>query len=137
MGMDASLRALLTRLTPKGWALRHYSKVLPYRLRADYGHQGPYTPAQIDGTLRRYRVGNKRYAPYAIAMFTDGKALPATWNGSPLQAIRGEISAYWFDGAAFDYRDVMSYCSHYGGDSGQCDANGHTGGEHSDGGGHH
>jgi len=131
MSMGASWRSLLKRLTPKGRTLHLYSRLLPSRLRADYGHRGPYTPAQIETTIRRYKVGDRRYIPYAIAIFADNKALPATWNGSELQGVRNEVSAAWFDGASFSYLDVISYCSDRGADIGECHTRGHASGEHS------
>lgn len=137
MSVSGRIKSALRRLTPKGSALYQYQRTLPYRLRADYGHLGPYTPAQVDQTIRRYRIGNDRYVPYAVAMFADGKALPDFWNGRRIQPIRDELSSTYFDGEPFSYQDVLS---HYGDQAGHCgDTSAHAGGDHAhDGsGGHH
>lgn len=130
--MAAGLGRLLRGLTTKGRTLRLYVKVLPARLRKDYGHRGPYTPDQIESTIRRHSVGHGRYVPYAIALFADGGALPPVWNGTRLQDLRTEVSGAWFGGEPFSYHDLMSYCSP-GADLDGCPADGaygHDGGSH-------
>jgi hypothetical protein len=122
----------------KRHAIRRYMSRLPRRLFQDYGHAGPYTPAQIEATMRRHRIGPQRHAAYAVAIFCDPKRLPEFQpdHGPNYRALREEVGDAFFEGdSGFTVRDVGGY-------GGAPESSGHGGGEHSgghhgDGGGHH
>jgi hypothetical protein len=119
--------------------LARYFKVLPRRLREDYGHSGPYTPLQVDSTLRRHRIGPARHSGYAVALFSESALLPDTWNGRRMDKLREELSTTYFGGSPIVYEAVVSHCSDHFGSADHCDASG-AGGFHSSGaesGGHH
>ena len=44
-------------------AIRRFLLVLGGQLAKDYGHRGPYTPAQVDSTLRRYKTTSPAIGP--------------------------------------------------------------------------
>lgn len=119
-------------------AIRRYMSRLPRRLFEDYGHAGPYTPAQVEATMRRHRIGPLRHAAYAVAIFCDPKRLPEFQpdHGPNYSELRAEIGDAFFEGdSGFTLREVGGY-------GGAPESSGHGGGEHSgghhgDGGGHH
>lgn len=122
-------------------AIRGYMRRLPRRLFEDYGHAGPYTPAQVEATLRRHKAGPLNHAAYAVAIFCDPKKLPPfdPGHGPDYGAMRTEVGDAFFGGdSGFTLREVGGYggapeSSGHGGESG----GGHHGGHSGDGGGHH
>jgi hypothetical protein len=121
-------------------AIRRYLTRLPRRLFEDYGHAGPYTPAQVEATLRRHKAGPLRHAAYAVAIFCDPK-LPSfdPDHGPDYGAMRAEVGNAFFDGdSGFTLREVGGYggMSESTGHAGESGGGGHHGG-HGDGGGHH
>jgi hypothetical protein len=124
-------------------AIRRYLKILPSRLFKDYGHRGPFTPAQVEAANRRYKISSPQYEEYAIALFSDPDQLRQTnpgdvW-GPNYEAVRGDLATSYFGGDPdFTWRDAYRISSDHGG--GEHSA--HHGGEvHSyhggEGGGHH
>jgi len=128
-----------------GWvfkrrAIRRFLLVLSGRLAKDYGHRGPYTPAQVESALRRYKTAPPRYWPYALAIFCDLDALKAlpTGRGEPsFEGLRSEIGSDVFASASFSPGDVARYASEHGafGEGGPVSDGGFHG--HDGGGGHH
>jgi hypothetical protein len=126
-------------------AIRRFLRVLPRRLLEDYGHQGPYTPLQIEATIRRHKVSSPRYADYAAALFCDADQLRQIQTNdvrSPdYGALREELAGPYFGGDPdFTWKDANRITSEHGGGdfsahhSGEGADTGHHGG---DGGGHH
>jgi uncharacterized protein DUF6559 len=73
-------------------ALKRYLRRLPAVLIEDYGHGGPYWPAQVDAAVRRHRFPLKQVA-YAQALFCDQAEL-----GDAFEAIRAELAKRYFSG---------------------------------------
>ena len=126
-------------------ATRRFLKVLPWRLRQDYEHRGPYTPEQVEATIRRHKIANPAFARYAQAIFCDRDMVERLWRdrgvNESYDEIRADIGGAYFGGdAAFTAADAARYSSETGGgsESGHGAHGGH-GGEHSGdgGGGHH
>lgn len=109
-------------------AIHRYLRRLPRRLYQDYGHAGPYTPAQVEATMRRHKIGPLSHAAYAVAIFCDLKRLPEFQpdHGPSYGELRAEIGDAFFEGdSGFTLRDVASHS----------EASESGGGEHA--GGHH
>ena len=125
-------------------AIKLYLKRLSGALRDDYGHVGPYTPAQVEATLRRRRFPLGQ-AAYALAIFCDGGdpqlLIELQKQSKSLAALRKEVADAHFGGDyGFSPSDVSSYSADYGahghnsfGGHGGDHGGGHSGG---DGGGH-
>jgi hypothetical protein len=118
-------------------AIRRFLLVLSGHLAKDYGHRGPYTPAQVESTLRRYKTASPRYWPYAMAIFCDPdtlKALPTRKGEPSFSTLRSEIGSDVFAAADFSPSDVARYASEHGaagfGDSADGAMHGHDGGGH-------
>jgi len=124
-------------------AIRRYLRVLPRRLWEDYGHQGPYTPAQVETSIRRHKVSSPRYAPFAVALFCDATHSPRSGTEDRRapnhDALRRELAWTYFGGDEnFSVRDVARHWTeHRGGFHAAhgADVGGHHG--FGDGGGHH
>jgi len=106
-------------------AIRRFLKILPRRLFEDYGHRGPFTPAQVETTNRRYKVSSPEYDEYAVALFCDPDQLrqikSADIKGSNYESVRDDLATSYFGGDPdFTWRDIYRISS------------GHGGGEHSD-----
>ena len=134
---------LLRRLAQRR-AIKRYLTVLPRRLIADYGHAGPYTPAQVEMTIQRYRISEAQFISYALAIFCDRAVLAQlpheVWTTSDFDALRSEVAGAYFSGdREFSYRDVEAYSAHHGATSGvdghHVQGGGHIGAD--SGGGHH
>jgi hypothetical protein len=120
--------------------MRRFTSVLPGRLRADYGHGGPYTPMQVEATIRRHRIAAPEYAVYALGLFCDGPALSKQLGAAEAARVRRELGDGYFGGSpGFSYNDVRSLCSEgssdYGGDSCGADFSGSGAGAGDGGGG--
>jgi hypothetical protein len=118
-----------------------YLKILPRHLRHDYGHRGPYTPAQVEATIGRYAVSSRKYSAYAVAIFCDRdelQRLVSEGKGHPdYEALRTELSAYYFGGDSdFTFRDVARYAAQHG-DHSHGDSHSGDGAAHHGGGSHH
>jgi hypothetical protein len=116
---------------------------MPSLLNRDYGHRGPYTPEQVESTIRRHGVTSPKFAPYAMAIFSDRDKVEALWRQTDARydydRIRHEIAAAYFGGdASFTLDDVARHCSeasgggggHHGSDDGHHDASASGGGHH-------
>ena len=120
-------------------ATRRFLTALPRRLRQDYGHRGPYTPEQVEATIRRHKVASLSFAHYAQAVFCDRESVEKLWRdcgrGYDYDEVRAAIGDAYFDGdAGFSDADV----ARFGGESSSDISDGGHGGVHSgDGGGHH
>lgn len=117
--------------------------MLPKRLVADYGHRGPYTPSQVEHTVKRYKLPAGEHLPYALSIFCDEAKLKEHWNELRFDRnrLRGEVADTFFDGNPdFALSDVFRYSRESAGAVGSHEhANGgsHDGHGHSDGGGGH
>lgn len=114
-------------------ATKRYLRHLPSLLNRDYGHRGPYTPEQVEATIRRHRLTSVAFAPYAMAIFCDREKVEALWRQANARhdydRIRDEIGAAYFGGdASFTPDDVARHSA---------EAYGEGGGHHGHGGGHH
>ena len=125
----------------KRGAIKRYLKALPRKLYQDYGHKGPYTPGQVESTLRRYKVSSPDCWPYALAIFCDRESLERMRHerGLDHEALRREVGATYFDGDGdFTTEDVAR---HWGDAGAHESGGGHAGhgGDHGGdgGGGHH
>lgn len=124
-------------------SVRRYLRLLPRRLREDYGHIGPFTPEQVAATIRRHRISGPRYISYAQALFCDPKTLaeirPTVDFGLSFQDLRreiaGQVQASGVD-EDFGYSDVLGHAAHFGSDSAGGEG-GHHGATGASGGGHH
>ena len=121
--------------------------ILPRQLVEDYGHGGPYRPAQVDASIGRARLA-KEFARYAQAIFCDEAELRRQVNWTHTKSWRHEVAASYFGGGPrFTYNDVSRYISEhaysghgdsYGGYGGDFGHGGHDGGHGGgDGGGGH
>ena len=135
---EAPLSRLVGALT-KRRDLKRYLTILPWRLMQDYGHKGPYTPAQVEATILRHKVSSPRHKAYALAIFCDRKELERRRREGDLsddfERLRREIGETYFDGTPdFSLRDVGRHSSEHGGTG---EAGGHSGhgGSYHDGGG--
>lgn len=137
---------LLFRLwhwSQKRRAVGRYIKILPRRLFEDYGHRGPYTPTQVEATIRRHKVSTSRYSDYAVALFCDRTRLKQFQSednrATGYDAIRRDLAdTYFFGDADFTFRDVARSSAERGGgdhETGHGEVGGHHGGD--GGGGHH
>jgi hypothetical protein len=123
-------------------ATRRYLRLLPRLLSRDYGHRGPYTPEQVETTIRRHRVTSLKFAAYAMAIFSDRDGVEARWRQTDAlhdyERIRRDIGSAFFGGdAGFTPEAAARHSSEtYAEGSGH---QGHGGGHNdsSDGGGHH
>lgn len=140
-----SVRDTISRISSflgKGRAIRRFLTVLPRRLLQDYGHRGPYTPAQVASTIRRWKISPPRYVAYALAIFCNRASLDQLDHerGRPHQYedIRAEIGQAYFGGDSdFTIRDIGRFWVEHGGE-GSADAHStHNGIHHDGGGGHH
>ncbi len=124
-------------------AIRRYLRILPRRLFEDYGHRGPYTPAQVNASILRYKVSSPRYSDYAIALFCDRDRLHRVNNDDLRQenyeSLRGDLADSYFGGDPdFTYRDATRLYSEHGSGGHTAHHGGEVGGHHGgDGGGHH
>ncbi len=125
----------------KRGAIRNYLRVLSGHLVKDYGHRGPYTPAQVESALRRHKAPAPRYWPYALAIFCDPDELARLrprHSSRSFNELRAEVGTGYFGGSSdFGVNDIVRYAGEHGGSAGGVhsgDAVGHHGG---DGGGHH
>jgi len=121
-------------------AIRAYLSVLSGQLAKDYGHRGPYNPAQVEAALSRHKAPSPRHWPYALAIFCDPvelQRLRPDKTERPFSELRTEVGSGYFSGADnFDVNDIARFAGEHGGVSGAhaADAAFHHGG---DGGGHH
>lgn len=123
-------------------AIKRFLRRLPRPLFEEFGRD-PYTPGQIETTIRRLRLAPPAYWPYALAIFCDAdqlKLLRAQRNGDDdYERLRGEVGDAFFGGdAGFTANDVSRDAGqhHGGGQSfGEGDGGHHGGGDA--GGGHH
>jgi hypothetical protein len=128
-------------------AIRRYLRVLPFKLRDDYGHLGPYSPGQVQRTVERHKITGPRFLPYALAIFCDPGKVDAghlkELERLDLGRLRDEIAVGWFEGnAEFDLKDVFSQAAEHSAGAGSGDHGGHSGMDHGvghagDGGGGH
>ena len=115
--------------------LKRFLTVLPRRLVQDYGHRGPYTPAQIESTISRHKLSPQRYWPYALALFSDRQGLERL-RGEPDRShdylgLRAELGGMFFEGDPdFTIGDVYRYSAEHS-------SHGESGGHSGDGGSHH
>lgn len=124
-------------------AIKRYLRRLPSLLSRDYGHRGPYTPEQVESTIRRHNVTSVAFAPYAMAIFSDREKVEALWRQADARhdydRIRYEIGSAYFGGdASFTREDVARHSSESHREGGG--HHGHDGGHHAgseSGGGHH
>ena len=82
-------------------AIGRYLKVLPRRLREDYGHRGPYTPTQIEACIVRHRISSLRYVDFALALFCDPahlRQLQREDGGTDFEAVRQQLGSDYFGG---------------------------------------
>ncbi len=138
---EVAILNLLKSLRKRG-AVRRYLKALPRKLYQDYGHRGPYTPGQVESTLRRYKVSSPDCWPYALAIFCDQETLRQARRemGPDHEALRREVAATCFGGDDdFTTEEVARHWSDGGGQEGSGGHSGHGGGDHGGdgGGGHH
>lgn len=73
-------------------AVGRYLRQLPALLVEDYGHGGPYGPAQVEASVRRHGF-SLRHLRYAQALFCGGAEL-----GGGVETIRAELAGQYFDG---------------------------------------
>lgn len=124
-------------------AQKRFLKLLPSRLAADYGHSGPFTPEQVESTIRRHKVPSSRFAHHALAIFCDRESAERVWRERGLRhdygAIRSSVGAAYFGGdAEFTARDVGRYAAEHSGSPETAHAGHDAGGVHGHGdGGHH
>jgi hypothetical protein len=123
--------------------MKRHLRRLPSLLNHDYGHRGPYTPEQVESTIRRHRVTSLAFAPYAMAIFCDREKVEALWRKGDAphnyDVLRHEIGAAYFGGdAGFTREDMARHSTEACGES--SGHHGHDGGLHEEsasGGGHH
>lgn len=125
---------------PRRLAMRRCVKTLPRRLRDDYGHIGPFTPAQVVRTVQRHRLSAPYVVQYAVAIFCDREAAEQAWRALDRQpdyeALRADVGGAYFSGE-LDFRaeDVSRHSAEHGAHGGH---ESHGGGHHGGGGeGHH
>jgi len=128
-------------------AIKRILTGLPARLRQDYGHAGPYTPEQVQASVRRHGIVAEHHIPYAVAIFSDRKGLKrlnlADPQGPDYEALRAEVGAVWFSADPdFTPRDLARFeAAHADHGVSHSDASGHHSDSFGDGddggGGHH
>jgi hypothetical protein len=120
-------------------AIRRYLSILSGQLAKDYGHRGPYTPAQVEAALSRHKAPSPRHWPYALAIFCDSvelERLRPEKTERPFNELRMEVASGYFSGADyFDVNDIARFAGEHGGGVGGA----HSGDAafHHGGGGHH
>jgi hypothetical protein len=127
----------LPPLTRRG-AVRQLLRRLPRPLYQDYGHRGPYTPEQVESTLRRQKIAPRRFWPYALVIFCDeDNVRRVSRDGEkPYEDMRAEVATAFFAGdIGFTAREVNHYAESYGAHALPETGFGHEPGGH--GGGHH
>jgi hypothetical protein len=123
-------------------AMRRFLTALPRHLRRDYGHRGPYTPEQVEATIRRHKVTSPSFAHYAQAIFCDRESVERLWRerGSDLSFddARAEIANAYFGGQTdFTEADTARYSSESSGHGADAGHGVHANDSSSHGGGHH
>jgi hypothetical protein len=118
------------------FAVHRYLTKLPRKLVIDYGHGGPYTPKQVEATIRRNKRFSLAFLSYAQTLFCDADGLRKVWQDTSVAAeftrIRDELAAVYFGrggGMSFSYADVGRLAESHGGWG-----DGHVGGGGGDGG---
>ena len=129
----------------KRQAIRRFLTQLPRWLFADYGHQGPFSSAQVEASLRRHAASTLKYQAYAQALFCDRDDPPSLKTAIGVgerNAARAELAERYFGGdVGFNFDEVSRLTERSGGASGEGQT-GHGGGHHGaggdfGGGGHH
>ena len=112
------IRRLLNAMTRRG-AIRGYLRALPRQLYKDYGHTGPFTPMQVEASIRRRGGLSRGHAIYAMAIFCDRTALANQLRGEPasggVRDLRTALGGdYLGPGADFAFADVTRYLAQHG-----------------------
>ena len=112
---------------------------MPRLLRRDYGHGGPFTPEQVESTIKRHRVMGATLSHYAVAIFCDRETADRYWREAgrehDYRDLRGEIGSVCFEGDGnFSLHDAMRHSAesetHAGSDISAHGDHGHHGGSH-------
>ena len=121
-------------------AIRRFLTILPRRLFEEFG-RAPYTPEQVEATIRRFNLSAPRHWPYALAIFCDPVQLARLRQErgglEDYRRMRDEVGAGSFGGNGdFSANDVARNAGETGGHFGSGGHSDHGGG-HDGGGGHH
>ena len=116
-------------------------RALPRLLRKDYGHAGPFTPAQVQATLQRNGLALSTAQPYALAVFCDPAQLAehqrASTRAIDFPSLRRDAADWYFGGdTGFTASDVMTFAENHD-QGGAHGGHGYDSGHSSDGGGGH
>jgi hypothetical protein len=133
IGTGSDLLGRWLRSMRKRSAIRLYLTKLPRQLVEDYGHGGPYRPAQVDASIIRAKLASE-FGSYAHAIFCDEAELRRQVNWPQYEALRSEVAARFLGcGPSFTYSDVSRYIGEHG-HSGHGDSYGGYGGDFGHGG---
>ena len=85
-------------------ALYRYLRILPEKLLRDYGHKGPYTPEQVEATIKRNNTCSLEFAPHALAIFSDRASVEHLWRErgykENFDQLRADVGNAFFGGDA-------------------------------------